>query len=97
MTPRETVEYVADLSKLKFSETEIEEFAGQFQSILSYIGEIEKLDLSGIEPLTHISQTENIFRDDVVQPCLTTEEALMNAPKRNESFFKVPKVLGGGA
>jgi len=94
MTPRETVEYVAGLAKLKFNDDEIEEFAGQFQNILGYIGEIEKLDLEGIEPLTHITQTENVFRDDVVTPCLTTEEALSNAPKRNESFFKVPKVLG---
>lgn len=94
MTPRETVEYVAGLAKLKFNENEIEEFAGQFQNILGYIGEIEKLDLEGIEPLTHITQTDNVFRDDVVTPSLTQEEALANAPKRNESFFKVPKVLG---
>ncbi|MBX7153472.1 MAG: Asp-tRNA(Asn)/Glu-tRNA(Gln) amidotransferase subunit GatC [Bacteriodetes bacterium] len=94
MTPRETVEYVAGLAKLKFNENEIEEFAGQFQNILGYISEIEKLDLEGIEPLTHITQTENVFRDDVVTPSLTQEEALANAPKRNESFFKVPKVIG---
>jgi aspartyl-tRNA(Asn)/glutamyl-tRNA(Gln) amidotransferase subunit C len=93
MTPRETVEYVAELARLNFSESEIDEFAAQFQKILSYVGEIEKLDLDSVEPLRHISETSNVFREDVVGECLTREEALRNAPNRNESFFKVPKVI----
>jgi aspartyl-tRNA(Asn)/glutamyl-tRNA(Gln) amidotransferase subunit C len=93
MNPIETVEYVAELARLKFTETETQEFAVQFQNILMYIQAIEQLDLEGVEPLTQISFTENIFREDVVKPSLTLEEALHNAPKRNESFFKVPKVL----
>ncbi len=93
MNPIETVEYVAELARLKFTKEETEQFAEQFQHILSYIQTIEELDLDGIEPLTHISQAENIFREDVVKPSLPLEEVLRNAPKRNESFFKVPKVL----
>ncbi|MBS1536199.1 MAG: Asp-tRNA(Asn)/Glu-tRNA(Gln) amidotransferase subunit GatC [Bacteroidetes bacterium] len=93
MNPIETVEYVAELARLKFTEDEISQFANQFQNILSYIQTIEELDLEGIEPLTHISQAENVFREDVVQPSLPLEDVLRNAPKRNESFFKVPKVL----
>ena len=93
MNPIETVEYVAELARLKFTEEEISQFAEQFQNILSYIQTIEELDLEGIEPLTHILQSENVFREDVVKPSLSLEDALLNAPKRNESFFKVPKVL----
>jgi len=93
MNPIETVEYVAELARLKFTEEEISQFAEQFQNILSYIQTIEQLDLDGIEPLTHISQEVNVFREDVVEPSLSLEDALLNAPKRNESFFKVPKVL----
>lgn len=93
MNPIETVEYVAELARLKFTEDEISQFAEQFQNILSYIQTIEELDLEGIEPLTHISQAENVFREDVVKPSLPLEDVLRNAPKRNESFFKVPKVL----
>ena len=93
MNPIETVEYVAELARLKFTKEETAEFAEQFQKILSYIQTIEELDLDGIEPLTHISEAENVFREDVVKPSLSLEDALKNAPKRNESFFTVPKVL----
>ena len=93
MTPIETVEYVAELARLKFSESEIEAFAEQFQGILSYIHTIEELDLEGVEPLTNITEMSNVFREDVVVPSLPLDEVLKNAPKHNESFFKVPKVL----
>ena len=93
MNPIETVEYVAELARLKFSESEIEAFAEQFQGILSYIQTIEELDLDGVEPLTNMTEMSNVFREDEVVPSLPLHEVLMNAPKRNESFFKVPKVL----
>lgn len=93
MNPIETVEYVAELARLKFSESEIEAFAEQFQGILTYIRAIEELDFEDVEPLTNISELSNVFREDIVIPSLPLEEALENAPKRNESFFKVPKVL----
>ena len=95
MIARETVERIAVLAKLKFSDSEIDEFVQQFDKILQYVGEIEKLDLTGVEPLAHISPSINVFREDVPHQSLSREEALQNAPKRNESFFKVPKVLGG--
>ncbi len=93
-TSRETVERIAELAKLRFTEQEIDAFTVQFNDILRYIGEIEKLDLDGVEPLIHLDETANVFRPDVPHECLTREEALKNAPKRNEAFFKVPKVLG---
>ncbi len=93
-TTRETVERIAVLAKLHFNESEIDAFTAQFNDILSYIGEIEKLDLEGVEPLVHMTEVANVFREDVPHNCLTREEALQNAPKRNEAFFKVPKVLG---
>ncbi len=93
-TSRETVQRIAELAKLSFSEAEIDAFTAQFNDILRYIGEIEKLDLEGVEPLIHLNSTANVFREDIPHECLTREEALMNAPKRNEAFFKVPKVLG---
>ncbi len=91
---RETVERIAELAKLQFRADEIDAFVKQFSDILQYIGEIEKLDLSGVEPLTHISDSTNVFREDTPHECLSREVALSNAPKRNEGFFKVPKVLG---
>ena len=50
--------------------------------------------LDGIEPQTSINTLDNVVREDVVGDTLSTEAALSNAPKKNEAFIKVPKVLG---
>jgi len=60
---------------------------------LDYIDKLNELDLSGVEPLENINETENIFKRDEVKKWLTTEEALQNAPQRTSNFFKVPKVI----
>lgn len=88
------IQRVAELSRLSFRADEIETFAAQFDRILDYVGAINALDMSGIEPQATVNDAVNVLRDDVVGDCLTTEDALLNAPKKNEAFIKVPKVLG---
>jgi aspartyl-tRNA(Asn)/glutamyl-tRNA(Gln) amidotransferase subunit C len=88
------IENIADLARLKFSDEKIGQFAAQFENVINYIAVIENLELDGVEPLAQVNATENVFADDAARPSLSSEEALKNAPKRNESFFKVPKVLG---
>lgn len=90
----EDVRKIADLAKLCFTDDEIEQFTQEFTKIVDYVGTIAAADMSNVEPLTSVNDLHNVFREDVAGECLTTEEALSNAPKKNESFFKVPKVLG---
>ncbi|HLP29675.1 MAG TPA: Asp-tRNA(Asn)/Glu-tRNA(Gln) amidotransferase subunit GatC [Candidatus Didemnitutus sp.] len=85
---------IAELSRLKFTDAEAEAFAEQFSNIVEYVGTINSVDMAGVEPLTAVNEAVNVLRDDVVGECLTTEEALRNAPKKNDAFIKVPKVLG---
>lgn len=85
---------IAELARLNFSEEEIESFTTDFNRIVDYVGTIASMNLDGIEPLTVVSGAVNVSRDDVAGECLTTVEALSNAPRKNEAFFKVPKVLG---
>jgi len=87
------VERVAELSRLTFTSEETQIFEEQFGKILTYIQTIEHHDLSSVEPLSHIVTNTSSQREDLVTPSLTVDEALANAPKRNETFFKVPKVL----
>lgn len=94
MITEEQVRRIAELAKLEFTNEEISAFTQDFGRILEYVETIEKLDLEGVEPLVQVSDMENVLRDDVVGESLPAELALKNAPKRNESFFKVPKVLG---
>ena len=88
------VEKIAKLAKLKFTEEEKIKLQGEMNEVLGYIDTINQIPgLDDVKPLENINDTENVFREDVSEVCLTKEEALKNAPEKTENFFKVPKVL----
>jgi aspartyl-tRNA(Asn)/glutamyl-tRNA(Gln) amidotransferase subunit C len=88
------VEHIAKLARLEFTESEKETFTHQLNSILAYVEQLNKLDTSKIEPLSHVIGLGDVFREDLVRPGLSQEEALKNAPAKTGQFFKVPKVIG---
>jgi len=91
---KEDVEHIAKLAKLRFSDEEKSKLQGEMNKVLDYIDTLNEIpDLDKVEPLENINETENIFREDVTEKCLTKEEALKNAPAKTENFFKVPKVI----
>ena len=85
---------IAELSRLTIPEEDLDAFAAQFERIVDYVGVINAMPMEGIEPQTAINTLDNVVREDVVGETLSTEAALSNAPKKNEAFIKVPKVLG---
>jgi aspartyl-tRNA(Asn)/glutamyl-tRNA(Gln) amidotransferase subunit C len=84
---------VAVLARLRVSPGELETFTSQLNSIFEYVAQLQELDTAGVEPLAHGIEVRNVFRDDVRGPALDREEALANAPKRNDEGFLVPAVL----
>jgi aspartyl-tRNA(Asn)/glutamyl-tRNA(Gln) amidotransferase subunit C len=88
------VEHIAKLAKLEFSEMEKEKFTHQFNNILKYMEQLNSVDTTNVEPLAQVIELNNVFRDDVVKPSISTEEALKNAPDKTDEHFKVPKVIG---
>jgi len=87
------VEHIAILAKLEFTDAEKEKFTHQMNQILEYMEQLNSLDTSKVEPLSHVIELSNVFRADEVKPGVSTEEALKNAPEKDEHYFKVPKVL----
>ena len=87
------VEHIAKLATLEFTDAEKEKFTHQLNQILEYVEQMNKLDTSRIEPLSHVIELSNVFRVDEVKQGVSTEEALKNAPSKTEEFFKVPKVI----
>ncbi len=87
------VEHIAKLAKLEFSEAEKEKFTHQFNDILKYMEQLNSVDTTDVEPLSQVIELKNVFRDDVVKPSISTEEALKNAPEKTAEHFKVPKVI----
>ncbi len=88
------VRQVAKLARLNCSEKEIKEFTGQLGDILGYIDQLGQVNTEGVEPLAHSLPVSNVFREDVVRPSLSNDQALKNAPQRDGEYFAVPKVLG---
>jgi len=90
---REVVDHIAELAKLGLSDEERDRMTRELNNILAYIDEIMAVDTQGVEPLHHVLDMMNVFRDDVPGLCLTREEALKNAPDRTEEYFRVPRVI----
>jgi aspartyl-tRNA(Asn)/glutamyl-tRNA(Gln) amidotransferase subunit C len=90
---KKDVEYIANLARLKFDETELENFTHQLNDILSYMEKLNELDTENIEPLSHTVENTNVFREDIVKPSIDRELALKNAPDKTDEFFVVPKVI----
>ena len=91
---KEDVEKIANLAKLKFSDEELENFTPQMNEILNYMDKLNELDTENVEPLSHPVEQINVFREDKLKQSIFTEDALKNAPSKDEQFFKVPKVIG---
>ena len=87
------VEHVARLARLELTKEEKEQMRAQLDSILSYIEKLNELDTSAVEPTSHVLPMKNVFREDEVRPSLSQEEALANAPERQDLFFRVPRIL----
>lgn len=87
------IAYIAELSELELTSEEAVQYAVSLNSIIDYMAQLQELDTSGVEPTTHVLQLHNVFREDVVKPGLSREEALQNAPNRTETSFKVPRIL----
>lgn len=90
---RETVKRIAELARLSLDESEIESFTSEFAAIVNSIDAINSLDLDDVEPMSHVLDLPNVFREDIATESLSVKEALANAPQKNETFFKVPKVM----
>ncbi len=87
------VEKIAALAKLLFSESEKKEFTDQFNQILSFVEQLNKVNTAEIEPTTHVLDLQNAMRDDKAKKWLSQDKALCNAPRQKSGFFSVPKVL----
>ncbi len=87
---------LAELSKLEFDETEMDAMTGDLQKMLNFCDRLREVKVEGVEPLIFMNDEVNRWREDEVTTDLSHEEALLNAPKKDSDYFKVPKVLGKG-
>jgi aspartyl-tRNA(Asn)/glutamyl-tRNA(Gln) amidotransferase subunit C len=90
---REQVRHIAELAKLGITEEEAELFAGQLSEILEYAQMLNQLDTSAIPPTAQAIRMRSVTRRDEVQPSLSPDKILANAPQRQGNCFKVKLIL----
>ena len=91
---REELAHLADLARIDLSDAELDHLAPQLSVILESVASINGVASDLIPPTSHALPLTNVFRDDVVRPGLTAEEALSGAPEVEQQRFKVPRILG---
>jgi aspartyl-tRNA(Asn)/glutamyl-tRNA(Gln) amidotransferase subunit C len=90
---KDEVAHVAHLARLEFTEAQTELFTFQINNILLYMEMLNRVDTTGVEPMTHAIAQQNAFREDIAALSLDRRLTLANAPDARGDFFRVPKVI----
>ncbi len=93
MITRDDVEHISWLASIKITDEEKDEFVGQFNSILEYFHQLDEVETEGIELTYRVVDLANIFREDKTSRSLSQDEALKNAPRRENGYFKSPRIV----
>jgi len=94
MNPNELdVGYIARLARIHLTAEEAERFQAQLATILTYVDQLARLDVSQVEPTAHTFPVENVLRADEPRDGLEAAAALGNAPRAANGLFIVPKVI----
>lgn len=94
---QQDVRKLALLARLELSDEEVETIGPQLTSILGFVTKLSELDTDGVEPMTTALDVDNRWRADTVVPGLANDQALQNAPAKDDACFLVPPVLGTAA
>jgi aspartyl-tRNA(Asn)/glutamyl-tRNA(Gln) amidotransferase subunit C len=90
---RPLLDKIAHLARLEFNEKDAERILKDLSEIVDWVEKLNEVNTDGVEPLTSMSHEVNAFREDDVKDQLDHERALLNAPKKDDDYFRVPKVL----
>ncbi len=90
----ETMEYVGILAKLELTGEEKENARKDLEKMLDYVDKLNELDVSGVEPMSHIFPVNNVFREDEVTNGDGSKDTMANAPAQKDNQFIVPKTIG---
>lgn len=88
------VEHVAELARLQLSREELERLSTQLSRILTYMEELNAADTGGVPGTTSVVAGDaNVLREDEVEPSLSRDQALSNAPEAVDGLFQVPQII----
>lgn len=86
------IKHLANLSRLNFTDSEIESFKGEFEKTLNQINELQSVDTENVETFNKTIKAQNL-REDEIKESLPNEKVVLNAPKKSRGAIVVPKVV----
>lgn len=90
---KEIIEKTAHLARLDFTTEEEKEIQQDLQNMVDWVDKLREVNTDGVEPLISMATEVNRFREDDPGTHLPREQALKNAPQKDEQYFRVPKVI----
>ena len=91
---REQIASIAQLARLELKETEIPVYQQSLSSILDFVGELNRADTKGVEPMAHpLADQVQRLRPDEVQHADLHEKYQRNAAQVEAGLYLVPKVI----
>ncbi|WP_370614997.1 Asp-tRNA(Asn)/Glu-tRNA(Gln) amidotransferase subunit GatC [Mumia sp. Pv 4-285] len=91
---RADVAHLANLARIDLSDAELDRLTPELTVILESVAKVAEVASADVPPTSHAVPLSNVFREDVVTPGLTPEQALAGAPAVEQQRFAVPKILG---
>lgn len=90
---KDLIDNLSKLAKIKLTKEQEGKYVGDFSSVMDYMEEIKKLDVSNIEETSRIAKEENVLREDIVKESLSQNEALKNSKNTSNGYFLVPAIF----
>jgi aspartyl-tRNA synthetase len=92
---RGEVKHVAKLARLKITDPEADAYQKELNAVLQHFEALQELDTENVEPMSHVLEMKNVWREDEPRKSSRAESLMANAPEEESGYFKVPKILEG--
>jgi aspartyl-tRNA(Asn)/glutamyl-tRNA(Gln) amidotransferase subunit C len=90
---KQDVEKIAHLARLAISEQDIALYGKNLSNILAFVEQMNRVDVSGVQPMAHPLEMTQRLRDDVVTEPNQREHFQAIAPQVDAGLYLVPKVI----
>lgn len=90
---KDEIKHVATLSRLEFSEDEIDQFTQQMDDIINMANTLSEIDTEGVAETNQVVDRDTVFRADKVEHWQTRKQLLENVPETSDGFIKVPVII----
>ncbi|MDX2155852.1 MAG: Asp-tRNA(Asn)/Glu-tRNA(Gln) amidotransferase subunit GatC [Hyphomicrobiaceae bacterium] len=88
-----TVKRIARLARIRITEEEAKGLEAELSGILSWVEQLDEVDVEGVEPMTRVVPIKLKMREDVVTDGEIADQVTKNAPLSDDHFYVVPKVV----